>query len=123
MDKKLLHPTEEQFQEWEQKYPGKLIILEPTADDDEVEDEESGKVPIPIFVFRKPERAHVARMTKTSLTDAYKAVRQLVADCRLFPDEVTTEAVFARKPGLVIPIMSKLQAEVGSNQDFTVKRR
>lgn len=110
-DAKIDLPT--QIEVWKQQYED---IYELNADADE------GDSPIPTFYFRKPGRMQLSRFAKEVMKDALKGMNALVFDCLLFPDRDTVEALFKKKPGLIISLGGELQKLVGTSQDFFVKR-
>jgi len=54
-----------------------------------------------------------------SLSDALKAMHNLVFDCLLYPDQDAVCKFFDEKPGTAVSVDSELQKIVGTNQDFS----
>lgn len=112
-------PTEEQLKTWKSQY-GEIYELTGEADDDDRGN--TDKEPAYYFIFRKPGRAALSRFAKQVMSDALKAMYNLVFDCLLFPDQDEVRKLFDEKPGMAISVGSELQKIVGTNQDFFVKR-
>jgi len=75
-----------------------------------------------LFVFKKPGRAALSRYIKGAMSDAYRAMYNLVFDCLLYPDKDLLMKMLEDKPGLIIALGNELQELVGVNQNFTSKR-
>lgn len=113
-------PTEEQLKTWKSQY-GEIYEL--TGDIDDDDRSHNGKEPaVYYFIFRKPGRAALSRFAKQVMSDALKAMHNLVFDCLLYPDQDAVRKLFDEKPGMAISVGSELQKIVGTNQDFFVKR-
>ncbi len=84
-----------------------------------LEDEET-KEP---FYFSKPSRAHMSRfMAKAARQKIAAAVEELVDSTILHPDKETLAAAVKEQPGLKYALNNALQAELGINREFNVKK-
>lgn len=105
-------PTEEQLENWKSQYGDVYELTGETEDGSQSY----------YFIFRKPGRAALSRFAKQVMSDALKAMQNLVFDCLLYPDQDAVRKLFDEKPGMAISVGSELQKIVGTNQDFFVKR-
>lgn len=111
-------PDQAQIDEWLAQYgKGHVIRLEQA-----VEGEEGANLPSLVIFARKPNPQHVGRFSMTAQRDPYKAMKDLVLDCRLWPDAETVKARFEELPGLVIGLAGELNSIMGTNISFTLKR-
>lgn len=104
--------TDDQIAEAKSKY-GEVYLL--TSETDEGNDTYE-------FLMKKPGRAALGRFAKKAMTDALKALHNLVFDCLVLPSEDEVRKLFEDKPGMAISVGSELQKIVGTNQDFFVKK-
>ncbi|MFZ5826501.1 MAG: hypothetical protein ACOY94_19585 [Bacillota bacterium] len=118
--RKIPEPTETQIEEWQAQYgKGNVIRLEAELDPN---DDDLGINPTLVVYARKPNPQHLARFAASAQKDAYKALRDLIFDTRLWPDAEAVKAEFERLPGLVIGLGTQLNGVMGTNVSFTVKR-
>ncbi len=108
----MIRPSDEQLEAWKAQYGEIYELLGETEDGSQCY----------YFIFRKPGRAALSRFAKQVMSDALKAMHNLVFDCLLFPDQDEVRKLFEEKPGMAISVGSELQKIVGTNQDFFVKR-
>lgn len=107
-----MRPNGEQLEAWKAQYGDVYELTGETEDGSQTY----------YFIFRKPGRAALSRFAKQVMSDALKAMHNLVFDCLLFPDQDEVRKLFEEKPGMAISVGSELQKIVGTNQDFFVKR-
>ncbi|MCM0757346.1 hypothetical protein M7775_02030 [Sporomusa sphaeroides DSM 2875] len=111
-------PTEKQMEEWKTRYGEVYKLVADVEDDSNTENEATALV----LYMRKPSRQHLSRLAKSLQQDTLKAFQNFITDTLLYPAGDVLEKCFHEKPGLVIPVASKLQEIVGTNQNFTVTK-
>lgn len=104
--------TEEQVSEAKAKHGEVYLLTGETEDGTDAYE----------FLVKKPGRAALGRFAKKAMTDALKALHNLVFDCLILPSEEEVRKLFEEKPGMAISVGSELQKIVGTNQDFFVKK-
>lgn len=107
---------EEMVEQWKSQYGEVYEVKAESAED-------AAREGIPeAFYFRLPGRPELSRFAKTAMTDALKALHNLVMDCLLYPDRNAVTALLEKKPGLIISLGSKIQQLVGTSLDFTHRK-
>ena len=75
------------------------------------------------YYFKRPKQVDINRFLGTSSKGKLAvAVKNLVYDMAIHPPSDELKAELKDKPGLVVAWNNALQAEVGLNEDFTVKK-
>ncbi|GAB6100439.1 hypothetical protein JCM16358_23180 [Halanaerocella petrolearia] len=75
-----------------------------------------------VFIFKKPGRSELGRYLKTAMTDAYRAMHNLVFDCLVYPEKDVVVKMVEEEPGLIVALGNELQDLVGINKNFTRKK-
>lgn len=101
-----LMELDQQIGQWKDKYKNILLIK---LDQDPFDG-----------IFRVPD----AEDTKAAgrLKDDLDKNKQLALSCLLYPSVEDFNAVLAEKPGIVVPLATKLIEEYGATQEATVKK-
>ncbi len=75
------------------------------------------------YYFKKPKQMDMNRFLATSSKGKLAvAVKNLIYDMAIDPDESDLKAQFKGKPGRMVALNNALQTEIGLNEDFTVKK-
>lgn len=75
-----------------------------------------------VFIFKKPGRSELGRYLKTAMSDAYRAMHNLVFDCLVYPEKDVVVKMVEEEPGLIVALGNELQDLVGINKNFTRKK-
>lgn len=75
------------------------------------------------YYFKKPKQVDMNRFLGTSSKGKLAvAVKNLIYEVAIYPDASDLKLEFRDKPGRMIALNNALQAEIGLNEDFAVKK-